>query len=123
MFEPLRIDSMFDFDGLVLPKFLFEHNDYIKLSAIAKIFYGLLLDRALRSQNDEATEPNECIAVTFSSEEVRERLRCSPAKVVKLFAELTDVGLIGLEDRGVGLPRLIKLTGIFPAAASAYSEI
>lgn len=93
-----------------LPKVLFTDSRFSKLSAEAKILYGLMLDRmSLSIKNGWIDEENH-VYIYFKLEDALDMLNIGKDKGVKLFAELDSekgCGLIKRKKQGLGKPAII----------------
>jgi hypothetical protein len=92
-----------------IPKILFTDERFTKLSAEAKILYGLMLDRMGLSRKNEWVDPLNRVYIYYPLDEVMESLRCAKEKAVKLIAELDarGIGLIETKRQGLGRANLI----------------
>ena len=93
-----------------LPKVLFTDSRFSKLSAEAKILYGLMLDRmSLSIKNGWIDEENH-VYIYFKLEDALDMLNIGKDKGVKLFAELDSekrCRLIKRKKQGLGKPTII----------------
>ena len=88
-----------------IPRALFTDSQFSKLSAEAKILYGLLLDRMSKSAEIDAENK---AYVYFTLQEVQECLDIGKDKAIKLFNELDKgIGLIERKKQGQGKPTKI----------------
>ena len=90
-----------------LPKELFKNPKYQKLSANAKLLYGLLLDRRSLSKSNNLTDGKGAVVVYFKRDEAAKILGIGRESTYKIFAELTKVGLLEQENAGVGKARIL----------------
>lgn len=90
-----------------IPKELFTNPKYKKLSAEAKILYGLLLDRNSLSIKNGWVDERGYIYIFFSRDEVMEMLGISNKKAVELFKELRETDLIEEVRQGLNKPNII----------------
>lgn len=93
-----------------LPKILFTDIRYSKVSAEAKILYGLLLDRMCLSLKNGWVDNDNRVYIYFTLEDAMEMLNVGKDKGVKLFAELDcakGCGLIRRKKQGLGKPAII----------------
>lgn len=89
-----------------MPKELFINTKYAKLSIAAKALFGLVLDRAsLSRQNNWIEEDKLYIILTINT--VADYLNCGKDKAVEEMKELESVGLISKKRQGRGKPNLI----------------
>lgn len=94
------------FDFVKVPKDLFRVPQYEKLSALAKLLYGFLLDRtSLSGANGEAwTDDDGENFIYYPITEVMERFQCGHDKAAALLQELERAGLITRTLKGRGRP-------------------
>ena len=94
------------FDFVKVPKDLFRVPQYEKLSALAKLLYGFLLDRtSLSGANGEAwTDDDGESFIYYPITEVMERFQCGHDKAAALLQELERAGLITRTLKGRGRP-------------------
>lgn len=90
-----------------VPKVLFTEPEFRKISAEARILYGLLLDRLGLSMMNNWHDDKGRVYIYFKIEEVCECLGCAKQKAVKLMAELDQYGLIERKGQGKGRPNKI----------------
>ena len=93
-----------------IPKVLFTDPGFRRITADAKILYGLMLDRMGLSIRNNWLDEQERVFIYFTLEDARERLKCGTEKIVKLFAELDSekgIGLIECVRQGLGKPNII----------------
>ena len=108
-----------------LPKILFTDARFSKLSAEAKILYGLMLDRmSLSIKNGWIDEENH-VYIYFKLEDALDMLNIGKDKGVKLFAELDDekgCGLIKRKKQGLGKPTIIYVMNFVSKGARNCEE-
>jgi hypothetical protein len=75
---------------------------YSKVSAEAKLLYGLLLDRVGLSVNNGWRDENGSVFIYFTLEDVSECLKCGHDKATRLFSELEKADLIYRKKQGLG---------------------
>ncbi len=92
-----------------LPKELFENPEYKKLSANAKLLYGLLLDRRSLSKKNNLTDDDGETIVYFTRENAREMLGVGKDVIFKCFADLKKAGLLQEGFVGVGKVRILYI--------------
>lgn len=93
-----------------LPKVLFTDMRYAKVSAEAKVLYGLLLDRMCLSLKNGWVDEENRVYIYFKLEDAMAMLNIGKDKGVKLFAELDcekGCGLIRRKKQGLGKPSII----------------
>ena len=94
------------YDFIKVPKDLFRAPQYEKLSALAKLLYGFLLDRTSLSDSngeDWINESGESF-IYFPITEIMERFQCGHDKAAALLQELEHTGLITRTLKGRGRP-------------------
>ena len=103
-----------------IPRVLFTDSQFSKLSAEAKILYGLLLDRM--SKSAEIDTENKAY-VYFTLQEVQESLDIGKDKAIKLFNELDKgIGLIERKKQGQGKPTKIYVLDFLDVRKSEKEE-
>lgn len=89
-----------------IPKVFFTNDKLNKLSAEAKILYGVLLDRSSLSYKNGWIDEDERVYIIFTIEEIQQTLNCEKQKAVKLLKELDTKNGIGLvEKKQLGLSK------------------
>lgn len=92
-----------------IPKSLFTRSIFSGLSTDSKVLYGLLLDRmGLSLKNGWFDEQNR-VFVNFSIDEACTMLGYQNKKVVRIFNELADIGLIEKKRVGLGQPNRLYI--------------
>ena len=108
-----------------LPKVLFTDYRFSKLSAEAKILYGLMLDRmSLSIKNGWIDEENH-VYIYFKLEDALDMLNIGKDKGVKLFAELDSekgCGLIKRKKQGLGKPAIIYVMNFVSKGAKSCED-
>ena len=90
-----------------IPKALFTDEYFRGLSAEAKILYGLMLDRmGLSTRNGWLDEAGR-VYIYFTLEDAMDMMGFGHNKVVRLFRELDEIGLIERKKQGQGKPTMI----------------
>lgn len=92
-----------------VPKVLMTNPRYKDLSAEAKLFYCLLLDRRSLSTVNGWRDGNGHVFIYFTITEAMKYLRCGHDKVGRLFSELEKADLINRRKQGQGKPSVIYL--------------
>lgn len=90
-----------------IPKVLFTDPGFRRITADAKILYGLMLDRMGLSIRNGWLDEQERVFIYFILEEAMDAMCCGHNKAVSLFTELDKVGLIERKKQGQG--RLTKI--------------
>ena len=90
-----------------IPKALFTDDKYKILSTDAKVLYGLMLDRMGLSVKNNWCDDQDRVYIIYTQDEVIEQLNYKKEKVVKLYKELDDIGLIERKKHGQGRPTWI----------------
>lgn len=105
------------------PKLLFTDERYKPLSALAKMLYGLMLDRMGLSVKNKWQDEQGRIYIFFRQDEAAELLGVGKDKTIKLYRELEQAELIERKRLGLTHPDIIyvgRLTPIpTPTAKSA----
>ena len=101
-----------------IPKVLFTDPGFRRMTADAKILYGLMLDRmGLSIRNGWLDEQNR-VFIYFTLEEAMDAMCCGHNKAVALFTELDKVGLIERRKQGQG-----RTTKIYVMNFSVKEEV
>ena len=87
-----------------IPKVLFTDPGFRRITADAKILYGLMLDRMGLSIRNGWLDEQERVFIYFTLEETMDAMCCGHNKAVSLFTELDKVGLIERKKQGQGRP-------------------
>ena len=91
-----------------IPKLLFTHPVFKRMSTEAKTLYGILLDRMNLSAKNNWIDKEGRVYIIFTVDEIMEALGCAEQKAIKLLSELdTKAGLIERKRQGLGKPNLI----------------
>lgn len=92
-----------------VPKLLFTHGYYQKLTAESRILYGILLDRMQLSLRNQWYDKKERIYIYYTIREIMERMGCGNQKAVSLLKELEGIGLIEKKRQGRGKPNALYI--------------
>jgi hypothetical protein len=90
-----------------VPAVMFSDPELKKLSAEAKLLYGLLLDRMGLSIKNEWLDKENHVYIYYTVDEIKDALGCGNKKAGALLAELDDkkgIGLITRVRQGLGRP-------------------
>ncbi len=87
-----------------VPKLLFTHIFYKDLSCVAKLLYGMLVDRMTLSDRNFWRDREGNTYIYFSIETIMRSLNCAHGKTEKLLASLEDYGLLDRRRQGLGKP-------------------
>lgn len=93
-----------------IPKLLFIHPYYQRISADAKVLYGLLLDRMQLSLKNGWYDEDGRVYIYYTIQEIMERMSCGNQKAVGMMKELDSdhgIGLIEKKRQGRGKPNAI----------------
>lgn len=90
-----------------IPKVLFTDPGFRRITADAKILYGLMLDRMGLSIRNGWLDEQERVFIYFTLEEAMDAMCCGHNKAVSLFTELDKVGLIERKKQSQGCPTKI----------------
>ncbi len=101
-----------------VPKILFTDSRFSSLSTDAKLLYGILLDRMSLSKKNGWYDAQDRVYIMFSLESVSEILGCKSEKIIKLFKELQEIGLIERKRQGLGKASLIYVKNFTGEQAS-----
>lgn len=102
-----------------IPKALFTDPTFSKLSAEAKLLYGLMLDRMGLSRRSGWIDRQGRVYIYFTHTEIQESLQCGHNKAVRLLKELDQgLDLIRRKRQGLGRPDRIYVMNFVSAQAS-----
>lgn len=92
-----------------IPKMLFENPRYESMSTLAKVLYGLMLDRmGLSATRERWMDKDGSVYIYFQQTEAMKLLKVKGAeKIVKLYKELEEAELIERVKQGFGKPEKI----------------
>ena len=112
MAEPGALDYFYGMEAeqytfYRIPKVLFTDPGFRRITADAKILYGLMLDRMGLSIRNGWLDEQERVFIYFTLEEAMDAMCCGHNKAVSLFTELDKVGLIERKKQGQGRPTKI----------------
>lgn len=95
-----------DYPHIRIPKRMLNDQQYIHLSAEAKLIYAAMMDRtslSYKNQNGFKNSNGE-IFIFFSQIQIMNLLNCGHDKASKVQRELIDANLIKVTRRGIGKP-------------------
>ena len=95
------------FSFIRIPKTLLNDEEYSSLSIIAKLLYGLLLDRMSLSRKSGWLDEENRVYIIYQIAEIQDNLGVSNKKAIDLLAELEKFGLVEKKRRGLGLPSIL----------------
>lgn len=107
MFSYLSVNGIDKFTFYRMPKILFTDDKFQKLSCESKVLYGLLLDRATLSKSNNWIDENGRVYVYYRQDEAMEMLGIRKNKIIVIFKELEEIGLIIRRKIGQGNPTKI----------------
>ena len=90
-----------------IPKALFTDEHFKAMSAEAKILYGLMLDRMGLSTRNGWLDADGRVYIYFTLEDAIDMMGFGHNKIVRLFRELDEIGLIERKKQGQGKPTRI----------------
>ena len=93
-----------------IPKLLFIHPYYHRISTDAKVLYGLLLDRMQLSLKNRWYNEDGRVYIYYTIQEIMDRMSCGNQKAVSMMKELdseSGIGLIEKKRQGRGKPNAI----------------
>ena len=90
-----------------IPKALFTDEHFKAMSAEAKILYGLMLDRMSLSTRNGWLDADGRVYIYFTLEDAIDMMGFGHNKIVRLFRELDEIGLIERKKQGQGKPTRI----------------
>lgn len=95
------------------PKILFTDPEYETLTALAKILYGVLLDRESLSDKNKWVDDRGRIFVYMTNKTICKLLHISDKTATKLLVELEKIDLIQRVRQGQGRPSKIYVKKFF----------
>lgn len=78
---------------ITIPKILFSHPNFLKLSTEAKVLYAILIDRKNQADKIGFLSSDHSL-VTYTTEEICEDFCYAAPSVERMFDKLMDFGLI-----------------------------
>ena len=102
-FKKVRLKDMFKFFYAKeaeqylfyrIPQMLFTEEKFRLMSCEAKVLYGLLLDRVGLSRRNGWADDEGRLYIYFTQDEACEKLNVRKNKIIKIYLELEQVGLI-----------------------------
>ena len=90
-----------------IPQMLFTEEKFRLMSCEAKVLYGLLLDRVGLSRRNGWADDEGRLYIYFTQDEASEKLNVGKNKIIKIYLELEQVGLIQRKKQGFGKPTKI----------------
>lgn len=107
-FDYLHASEPDPFTFYRIPKELFDDPVFSDVSTLAKILYGILLDRTTLSRKKGWIDQNDNLYIIFTIRQIQDCLRIGNKYAVKLLDELEDKAhLIERVRRGFGKPNII----------------
>lgn len=103
-FNYLSASGIDKFTFYRMPKILFVDDYFSAISCEAKVLYGLLLDRATLSKSNNWIDELGRVYVFYKQTEAMEMLNIKKNKVIAIFKELEDIGLLIRKKQGQGKP-------------------
>lgn len=92
-----------------IPKLLLTDKDFSSLSIMAKMLYGLLLDRMGMAVKNKWLDKENRVYVIYPIVEIQQDMCVSRKKAMETLSELEEKGLVEKQIRGSGLPNLIYI--------------
>ena len=90
-----------------VPKLLFTEPAYESLSSEGKLLYSLMLDRMGLSVRNQWFDSLGRVYIFFTVSDAMDKLHYKHDKIIRLFKELDDIGLIERKKQGLGKPNMI----------------
>ena len=101
-----------------IPKALFTDAHFKGMSAESKILYGLMLDRMGLSSRNGWQDANGRVYIYFTLDDAIGMMGFGHNKIVRLFRELEEIGLIERKKQGQGRPtRIYVKSFVLPSEA------
>ena len=97
---------------LKLYKFLFDDEEFSKLSIEEKVIYSMMLERNNLSIKNNLKD-NSGYYIIMTNREIQSILNCGNQKAVKVLNNLELVNLIQIKKQGLNKPDLIYLKSHF----------
>lgn len=92
-----------------IPKLLLTGKDFSSLSIMAKMLYGLLLDRMGMASKNKWLDRENRVYVIYPIAEIQQDMCISRKKAMEILSELEEKGLVEKQIRGSGLPNLLYI--------------
>jgi len=89
------------------PKVFFTDPRFSNLSVLAKVLYGIMLDRVSLSGRNGWKDEQGRIYIIFALRSIMDALGCSDKPATRVLTELENYGLIERKRQGQGKPSLI----------------
>ena len=100
-----------------VPKVLFTKEQFRRLSAEAKILYGIMLDKLNLSVKNKWVDEKGRVYIIYTIEQIMADMNCADQKATKLLDELEKkCGLIERKRQGLGKPNLIFVKNFITGA-------
>ena len=91
-----------------IPKILFKDKRFKSISTVAKVLYGLMLDRMSLSVKNRWFDDINRVYIIYTLDEIIDDLRGARQKAAKLLDELdNEIELIEQKRQGLGKPNII----------------
>ena len=90
-----------------IPQMLFTEEKFRLMSCEAKVLYGLLLDRVGLSRRNGWADDEGRLYIYYTQDEACEKLNVRKNKIIKIYLELEQTGLIQRKKQGFGKPTKI----------------
>ncbi len=97
------------FENYQIPKTLFLDEEISQISNVAKMAYGIMLDRTKLSLSKGWEDSEGRIYILFPQKELQQLLGCSLRTVKAAMKELDDIGLIDRTRQGMNNPDIIYI--------------
>ena len=101
--EKRRINTLLS----VFLNLLLTGKDFSSLSIMAKMLYGLLLDRMGMASKNKWLDRENRVYVIYPIAEIQQDMCISRKKAMEILSELEEKGLVEKQIRGSGLPNLL----------------
>ena len=98
---------------LIIPKELFKNEKYKKLSADAKLLYGIVRDRRSLSKKNNWLDENGEVFIVLSLDFVCEMIGCKTSKARKTVNELIECGLLKKKRIGNNNPNIYHVSDLY----------
>ena len=98
---------------IIIPKELFANEKYKKLSADAKLLYGIVRDRNSLSKKNNWLDENGNVFIVLSLDFVCEMIGCKTSKARKTVNELIECGLLKKKRIGNNKPNIYHVFDLY----------
>lgn len=94
MFDYIYENEVDDYRYYHVPCALFQNTAFSKLSALAKVLYGIMLSKTADAYEDGCCDCGDRVFIVYFCEEIAADLGCDLETAIALVKELDSFGLI-----------------------------